>query len=214
MPSGETILGLDVRPANRQLYALSSASRLYTIDVGTATATAVGTAPFAPPLDGGSFGFDFNPTVDRIRVVSLTRQNLRLNQNDGTATLDGRLAYAPTDAAAAATPIVVGSAYTNPVAGATATQLFGIDVGRNSLVLQNPPNPGTLATVGALGVNATSPVGFDITPANGTAYATFRAAGTRGTVLYRIDLTNGRATPLGNLGGASLRAMAVRGTLP
>jgi len=142
--------------------------------VGTATATAVGTAPFAPPLDGGSFGFDFNPTVDRIRVVSLTRQNLRLNQNDGTATLDGRLAYAPTDAAAAATPIVVGSAYTNPVAGATATQLFGIDVGRNSLVLQNPPNPGTLATVGALGVNATSPVGFDITPANGTAYATFR----------------------------------------
>jgi len=65
-----------------------------------------------------------------------------------------------------------------------------------------------------LGVNATSPVGFDITPANGTAYATFRAAGTRGTVLYRIDLTNGRATPLGNLGGASLRAMAVRGTLP
>ena len=121
VPSGETILGLDVRPANRQLYALSSVSRLYTIDVGTATATAVGTAPFAPPLDGGSFGFDFNPTVDRIRVVSLTRQNLRLNQNDGTATLDGRLAYAPTDAAAAATPIVVGSAYTNPVAGATAT---------------------------------------------------------------------------------------------
>ena len=82
------------------------------------------------------------------------------------------------------------------------------------LVLQDPPNPGALSTVGALGVNATSPVGFDITPANGIAYATFRAAGTRGTVRYRIDLATGRATSLGNLGGASITAMAVRGTLP
>lgn len=171
-------------------------------------------AAFVPALDGGSFGFDFNPTVDRIRVTSLTRQNLRLNQLNSTATVDGRLAYRAGDPAGTAAPIVVGSAYTNSVAGATTTQLFGIDVGRNTLVLQNPPNPGTLSTVGALGVNATSPVGFDITPANGVAYATFRAAGTRGSVLYRVDLATGRATSLGNLGGASLRAMAVRGTTP
>ena len=61
VPSGETILGLDIRPANRQVYALSSASRLYTINVPTATATAVGTAPFTPALDGASFGFDSTP---------------------------------------------------------------------------------------------------------------------------------------------------------
>ena len=37
VPSGETIVGLDIRPATRQLFALSRASRIYTMDVGTAT---------------------------------------------------------------------------------------------------------------------------------------------------------------------------------
>lgn len=196
------------------MYALTSASRLYTVDVNAATVTAVGTAPFTPALDGRSVGFDFNPTVDRIRVVTDARQNLRLNPNDGTALLDGRPAYAAGDAGAATAPIVIGAAYTNSVAGATTTQLFDVEVARDSLVLQSPPNPGTLTTVGALGVNATSPVGFDITTANGNAYATFRERCTRGTGLYQVDLTTGRATLLGKFRGAAIRAMAVRGTLP
>ncbi len=208
-------MGLDVRPANRQLYALSSVSRLYTIDVGTATATAVGTAPFVPALDGSSFGFDFNPMVDRIRVVSVTRQNLRLNPDTGAnAAVDGRVAYAAGDGGAGRTPIIVGSAYNNPVANATVTELYGIDVGRDVLVEQDPPNPGTLVTQGALGVNATSPVGYDIAPASGLGYATFREARTRGTGLYTINEDTGRATLLGKFRGAAVRAMAIRGTLP
>ncbi len=70
LPAGEQIVGLDQRPLNKQLVALSSASRLYRIDIATGAATAIGTAPFAPALVGASFGFDFNPTVDRIRVTS------------------------------------------------------------------------------------------------------------------------------------------------
>jgi len=69
LSAGEQIVGLDVRPANKQVVALSSASRLYRIDVATGAATAIGAGPFTPALSGASFGFDFNPTVDRIRVT-------------------------------------------------------------------------------------------------------------------------------------------------
>ena len=33
-------------------------------------ASAVGAGPFTPALAGESFGLDFNPTADRIRLVS------------------------------------------------------------------------------------------------------------------------------------------------
>ena len=46
------------------------------VDPARGAAIAVG-APFTPGTDGTAFGFDFNPTVDRIRVVSDTGQNLR-----------------------------------------------------------------------------------------------------------------------------------------
>jgi hypothetical protein len=45
LQSGESILGIDFRPLNGQLYALGSSSRLYTINLGTGAATAVGTSP-------------------------------------------------------------------------------------------------------------------------------------------------------------------------
>jgi len=76
LPAGEQILGLDVRPAGNLLIALSSASRLYRIEAATGQATAIGTTAFSPALNGTTFGFDFNPTVDRIRVTADRGQNL------------------------------------------------------------------------------------------------------------------------------------------
>ena len=83
LPGGENIVGLDVRPLNGQLYALGTTSRLYVINPRTGAARQVGATPFIPALAGTSFGFDFNPTVDRIRVTSDAEQNLRLNPDDG-----------------------------------------------------------------------------------------------------------------------------------
>ncbi len=80
----ESLLGIDVRPATGELYGLGSSSRLYRIDPFTGQATAVGVAPFVIPLSGTAFGFDFNPTVDRIRIVSNTGQNLRAHPDLGT----------------------------------------------------------------------------------------------------------------------------------
>ncbi len=57
--AGERLLGIDVRPANGQLVGVSSGSRLYTIDPATGAATAIGTTPFTPAVNGGVFGFDF-----------------------------------------------------------------------------------------------------------------------------------------------------------
>jgi hypothetical protein len=200
--AGERLLGLDVRPANGQLVAVSSSSRLYALDAGTGAATAIGQAPFSPAVSGGAFGFDFNPTVDRIRLTSDGRQNLRLHPDTGAvAAVDAMLSYGTSDAGNGAVPQVVASAYTNSVRGATTTQLYDIDLARDVLVLQNPPNNGTLVTVGPLGVDAQSGGGFDIAPSDGTGWAALRVPGQGGSQLYRINLATGAATLVDRIGG-------------
>ena len=94
LQDGEEVLGVDVRPATGQLYALGSSSRIYVINLVKHTATAVGSGSFTPGLSGTKFGFDFNPTIDRIRVVSDSGQNFRLNPTNGlVVAVDGSLAY-------------------------------------------------------------------------------------------------------------------------
>ena len=207
LQDGETLLGIDVRPATGQLYGLGSTSRLYVIDAASGVAT--GFAPFSPTLTGTTFGFDFNPTVDRIRVISDSGQNLRLNPITGLlATNDGALAYAPGDSGAGMTPATTAAAYTNSTASATTTALFDIDTDRDVLVLQSPPNNGTLNTVGALGVNATAANGFDVAP-GGSAYAALITGGI--TNLATINLTTGAATIVGPIGNGltALRGLTV-----
>src|SRR5215212_5729150 len=117
LQAGETLVGIDLRPATGALYGIGSSSRLYTINPLVGTATQVGTAG-AFTLNGTSFGTDFNPVPDRIRQVSNTEQNLRLNPNDG--------ALAATDAALNPAGNVVAVAYSNNVAGASSTTLYAI----------------------------------------------------------------------------------------
>jgi hypothetical protein len=203
LQNGENVLGMDFRPATGQLYALGSTSRLYVINTATGAATAVGSAPFTPALNGTDFGFDFNPTVDRIRVVSDADQNLRLNpETGGVAATDINLAFATSDPNQAANPNATGSAYTMNFNGATTTMLYNIDSNLDILVTQNPPNNGTLNTVGALGVNTSGVLGFDFTQATNTAYAALNVGGTTG--LYTINLTTGAATLVANVGGGNV----------
>lgn len=186
--AGETIKGIDFRPLNGQIYALGSTGMLYTLNTSTGAATGVGTGPFAS-LDGAYFGFDFNPTVDRIRVVSRNGQNLRLNPvTGGVAAMDAMLNPG--------IPRIASAAYTNNFAGATSTTLFDIDCHTDSLYKQMPPNDGTLVPVGPLGVDILSENGFDIGSTSGIAYAIFSVGSTNG--LYTINLTTGAATKLMN----------------
>ena len=207
--SGTSLVGIDFRPATGQLYGLSSDSRLYTINLASGLATAVGSAG-AFTLGGGSYGFDFNPTVDRIRAVSTTDQNLRLNPNDGTlAATDGTLAYAAGDRNAGANPNIAGAAYTNSFAGATTTTLYDIDSALGILVTQAPPNNGLLNTVGALGVATSANIGFDIFFFGNQAFASL-GSDAAGYGFYGINLATGAASLIGSFGnGLLIRDIAI-----
>jgi uncharacterized protein with beta-barrel porin domain len=217
--AGRTLQGFDYRPASpRVLYAIDNAGQLYAINGRTGTATAVGSpiAAAANPTNA-PVGFDFNPTVDRIRYVNGTGTDLRLNQNDGTlAAIDGTITYSATDPRRGQIPVLAGAAYTNNVATATTTTLFVLDTagGVARLATQGQgtvsPNSGTLFSVGAgTGLGTTGNVGFDIA-ANGTAYATLTNPGSGVSSLYQVNLATGTMSFLGVISGnATYNGLAV-----
>jgi hypothetical protein len=201
LQANETILGLDMRPANGQLYALGSSSRLYTINASSGVATAVGTDAFTPALSGTTFGFDFNPTVDRIRIVSNTGQNLRAHPETGViAAVDG--AINPTGS------MVTAAAYTNNFAGATTTALYVIDAQNQRLLLQSPPNNGTLTPVGSpFSIKIAGENGFDISSKSNRAFVLLNNEGE--IKLFNLNLTtaalsNGVAFPRSSVSGFTL----------
>jgi hypothetical protein len=204
----ETLVGIDYRPATSQLYGLGTSSRLYTINPATGAASQVG-GSFTPPLNGFNFGFDFNPTIDRIRVVAETNSNRVLHPTTAVQTVATDVFYAPADPNFGADPNVVHSAYSNNFLGAQTSQLYGIDSGLNILATQ-ANNAGTLGTVGPLGVDVGSVGGFDISGATGTAYAALLPAGSSVSNFYSINLATGAATNLGAIdGGLIITAMTV-----
>ena len=196
---GEMILGIDMRPATGQLYALGSSSRLYTINMSSGAAAAVSLNPFSTLLNGTSFGFDFNPAVDRIRVVSNTGQNLRLHPVTGDiAAVDGMLNPG--------TPQVSSAAYTNNFPGTTSTTLFVMDATTDKLYIQNPPNNGTLTETGNLGLDIGTENGFDIGGTSNKAWMIATHAGS--TRIYSVNIQTGTATA-GSSFPNSVRGFAV-----
>ena len=218
LQAGETLLGIDYRVAKDQLYALGSSGRLYTLNEDTAVATAVG-MPLAVRLDGTQFGFDFNPTVDRIRVVSNTGQNLRLHPDTGAVVdsnpamegvqTDGKLAYATGDVNFGKLPMTVGAAYSYNKADTKITTNFALDAAAGTLVTQGSregvtpavsPNTGQLFTIGSLGL-AFNSASFDIQAVSDVAFAALNTESTSASRWVMIDLKTGAAKSLGTVGG-------------
>lgn len=111
-------------------------------------------------LVGASFGVDFNPVVDRLRIISDTVQNLRANVDTGVTLVDGTLTYPPATAPATG---VTGAAYTNNDSDVnTATTLYDVDSMMDQVAIQPPANSGSLSATGKLTVDTSSSVGFDI----------------------------------------------------
>lgn len=222
---GETVLGIDYRIAKGQLFALGSTGRLYRLDATTGAATAVG-APLAAALSGEEFGVDFNPTVDRVRVVSNTGLNLRIHPDTGAlvdgnpaldgAQPDGALVYVAGDPNAGKAPAVVAAAYTYNKGNEKITTNYAIDAAAGTLVMQGSmegatpvvsPNTGQLRTVGGLGAGAFKTAAFDIADLSGAAFAALTPAGAGASRWVEIDLKSGAAKTLGTIGGGE----AVRG---
>src|SRR3954469_4262724 len=191
---GETLVGIDLRPATGVLYGIGSSSRMYTINPLLGTASQVGSAG-AFTLNGTAFGTDFNPVPDRLRQVSNTEQNLRLNPDDGTLTA--------TDTALTPAGNIVAVAYSNNFPGAASTILYAIDSAAGTLATVTVPNGGgPISTVGSLGLgtNLNEAIGFDISGLTGIAYASITTGGI--SRLYTINLTTGAATLASSNGGS------------
>jgi hypothetical protein len=196
LPTGVSLRGIDFRPLTGDLYGVGSDSIVYRVNPRTGIAVSEGPA-FMPALNGKSFGVDFNPTVDKIRVVSDAGQNLRLNVDEGTV-LSMDAAINP------GMPQVVGSAYTNSSFSATkpaATTLYAVDAASDTLFVQNPPNNGTLTMGQPLGIDVGQNVGFDIAGSDNLGLLT-NATPRRGTKLYSVDVQTGRTKSLGRIGGS------------
>jgi Domain of unknown function (DUF4394) len=205
LPAGVTLSGIDFRPATGDLYGVGSDSVVYRVNPRTGIAVAEGPA-FSPALRGRWFGVDFNPVVDKIRVVSDAAQNLRLNVDEGTVlSADTDLNPAPTR--------VVGAAYLNSSFSATrpaATTLFVVDSATDMIYQQNPPNNGTLTMGKRLPFDLQDQAGFDIAGADNVGYVATRSRGSRGgAILYRVDPLTGKSRVAGKIGGG--RRLVVTG---
>lgn len=232
LQAGENILNVDFRPATRTLYAVTNASRVYTINTSTGAATLVGAGPFTPALTATGVALDFNPSPDRIRIVGNDGQNLRVNPDTAvvvsTDASDPKVAYDAMDANAGKTPKIFAAAYTNNFAGVagagtaavpSATTLYTIDSDLDVLVTQGSvnsapvsPNSGRLFTVGKLGFDVTSTGDMDVSDVSGIAYGAFNLTGENFSRLYTVNLATGAATlvgQIGPMGTETVRAIAV-----
>jgi hypothetical protein len=218
LEGSETVVGIDFRPSNGQLYALSSGGKLYMLDPATGAASG-GVALSANPLDatspysglsGTRFGIDFGSVDDQLRVQSDTGQNLRVNLADNTVITDGAPNVGGTPAQLFAT------AFSSPYAGATTSVHYALDLASNSLVRQTSIS-GALVIVGTLSVGGTPGSfqlegGFDIAGGeNGLVVAALLPTGATQSTLYRMSLGNGALTSMGTVGSsAAIRDIAVR----
>jgi Domain of unknown function (DUF4394) len=176
--------------------------RLYTIDIGTGAATPVA-AGFPVVANGDRYGFDFNPTIDRIRVVNDGDENLRLNPNTGALVTDDTNLNPPGEKV---TSIAYDRVDSPPMISGKTTP-FGISLSSSSLVtigsVDGTPmsaNTGTLQNAKPLGLTLAlnSVPGFDISP-SGIAFATLEDAASGLPGVYTIDLNTGAAALVGTL---------------
>lgn len=233
---GENLVGIDFRPQNGHLYGLSSDGdgriRLYNISFRSGIATPLTADPVfftdglgeIVPVTGTRFGFDFNPQADRIRVVTDTGLNFRMNPNtgkivDGDAAMPGIQPDGPITGGPAGAD---GAAYTNNNPYAKVTTLYTLDTATQSLYIQNPPNSGTqtiarLLTSNGQPLEFTASGGFDITPGIQTSEANAPAQGNglalltvQGkTGLYGVNLNDGKTALISPIGSGKLNAQGL-----
>lgn len=204
------LIGIDYRVQDGKLYGVGNNTAnagIYSIDPSTGTATLFTRLTVA--LSGTTFGVDFNPAANALRVVSDNGQNLRqpLAVVPTATATDVVLTYPPATTAA---PGINGAAYTNnDLDPNTATTLYDLDTARDQIAIQSPANSGTLSATGKLGVDAVGDTGFDIysTIRSGSTVDLMGFAAINGS-LYEITLFTGRATLRGTI-GTSVKDIAI-----
>lgn len=202
------VVGIDRRPSDGVLYAVTADGTVYTVDAGTGQATQKVKLENMLPA-GVMATVDFNPAADRLRLLGSDGTSLRANVDDGKVTVDGRLKYAEGDKAAGKPAKIVAGAYTNSVKGTKETTLYDIDGALGTYLRQAPPNDGILVTIGETGLKGEA-IAFDIlTSADGRNVGFALNGGT----LHSLDVATGAAKAIGKVAGlpADVRDIAVMG---
>jgi hypothetical protein len=254
--AGEAIVGVSLRPQTGGLYALgvnatTDTATLYLVDPENGAVTAIGAtgsiafvnaaaATVNFPAASAGWGIDFNPTVDRLRVVANGGLNFRVNPNNG-APVDGNLNSgtpagtnpdgphsALPGGATGVTAVSYTNAYPQMLANLPTTQ-YVLEPTSNQLFVQNPPNAGTLTlgrtvTLNGAPLDFAATAGLDIpsevavatsnAPATGDALAVMTVGGV--TSLFRLNLATAGATIVGPLfpGTSSLAVGEAQRDLP
>ncbi|MDB5988507.1 MAG: hypothetical protein JWR16_3560 [Nevskia sp.] len=206
-----TVTGLSGSDSLVQI-AFNTAGTLYGVTTNNEICT-------VDPLAGAVSGCTTSFTTDRLSNIAASFDpisgKLRVIAND-SASSSGHLNFAidPTSAAVDTNfssknlnyadstngaPQIAAISYDNPIAGASTTTLFALDINNQSLDHIGDKNVGANSTtvaaggvegIGATNISFTSNVGLAIAPQDGTAYAVLGNAAS----LYTIDLGNGGAT--------------------
>lgn len=221
--AGQFLRGIDFRPSNGLLYAVSAgnttatatSAQLYTVNLTTGALTTVGSGFTIAGNGSTRVSIDFNPVVDALRVVTGTAQNYRVNPVTG-ALIAQDTNITPAD-------LIADVAYSNNVAGATSTTLYAYDYTTDALgtiggVGGTPsPNGGAYTAIGSTGlVSAIAAIGFDISGATGVGYISLDddASTTADTEFYSANLTTGALSLLGTSPGALLDISAAPQAAP
>jgi hypothetical protein len=220
---GDVLESIDIRPANGLLYGIgvnnpATTLNLYRIDTVTGVATRIGSSPVSYAPASAIWGMDFNPTVDRVRVINGARANFRLHPETG-AMVDGDTIAAGVqqDTNLSGVQTITDLAYDRSFAGATVSTAYAINYTADQLVRiggidgSPTPNLGVLTTVGPLGIVQQVQTGaFDIS--GQTLHLIARVGGI--TNLYTVDYMTGAATLVGAVAGNPLiTGMAVDGSI-
>lgn len=195
------VVGIDYRPSDGMLYAVTDTGGVYRIDIAKGRSTLV--SPLTVNFAGGAQSLaDFNPVANALRLMGSNDQNFGVVNSGGDLNLTAAqtaLAYAQGDVNAGVDPHLVGGAYTNNVNGAATTIYYALDYNLDMLVTIAGPLVGAgssntaggqLQTVGQLVTMQGQPLDIkptadiDIYTVNGKNFA----VGVSGRILFTIDL--------------------------
>jgi hypothetical protein len=214
LQGNESVLGIDTRPSDRSVYALTSAGRLYTVDSNSGAANLKATLT-ADPTDttdpysvadlNSGIALDVSPAADQLRAYNGNGKNLRVMMDTGNTFSDTQLSatnLSPSNFG------VTAISYTNGFAGTLNNTLYLIDTA-NDRLLTTPggASGGVLANIGSLQIqgDVQAVAGLEINAVNNSAFAALQVGTQAGNSsdLYSINLTNGAATRVGTIGATA-----------
>lgn len=177
----EVIQDIDYRNSEGALYALTKTGtqgRIIRIDPNSGTFIRLSTlvsdgTTTQIALTDTSYTIDFNPVVDRLRVIGSNGANLRVDVSTGDTATDSNIAAGNT---------ITGAAYEDTFTSTgRGTRLFTLDSSTTNdrVNLQNPPNDGTQSDPKSLlgSTNVDSIDGYDINPVNNAGLALLTVGG-------------------------------------